>query len=150
MTAVEDALDDFQANLGRFIALLEQESQCLRDIQAEELAAVVAEKTRHVGFVNTAWNRLLAACGVSAAQTDDLDAAMGNNAILEKKWQDAKLLVQQAGHLNQTNSTLIEAQMRRTRQALDVLQQAANRGALYGSDGLMMNDFKQLHTLDKA
>ena len=150
MNPVEVALNDLHAALSRFVALLEQESQCLRDLQAEDLASVVADKTQHAEYINTAWNSLMLATGVKTDQAGELDAAMAADTGLEKKWQNIKQLVQQVGRLNQGNSTLIEAQLRRTRQALDVLQHAADRGTLYGANGLMLDNFQHLHTLDKA
>ena len=95
MNPVEVALNDLHAALSRFVALLEQESQCLRDLQAEDLASVVADKTQHAEYINTAWNSLMLATGVKTDQAGELDAAMAADTGLEKKWQNIKQLVQQ-------------------------------------------------------
>lgn len=150
MNPVEEALSELHAALAHFVDLLEQESNCLRDINAEALSTVVADKSRSAERVNTAWNRVVIACGVDTRQGGKLDTALEAFPELQGKWQEIKLLVSQAGQLNQGNSVLIDAQMRRTRQALDVLQSAADRGSLYGANGLMVDNLQHLHTLNKV
>ena len=150
MTPVEAALDELRLALIEFVSLLEQESQALTNSQTDELSAVVAEKTRWSSSAHMAWNRLVIASGIDTRKGETLDAALSANAGLHTKWHEVRLLAETAERINHSNNTLIEAQLQRTRQALDVLQSAANRGTLYGSNGRIVDGFQSGHTLDKA
>lgn len=149
MNPVEAALNELHDALTHFVNLLKAESDSLRDLHAETLSDVVKEKSQWAELANTAWNRLVIAAGVGPGRGRTLEGAMSAFPQLQVKWLDIKRLAGQAGHLNESNSVLIEAQMRRTRQALDVLQSASNRGALYGANGLMVDNIQTQHTLDK-
>jgi flagellar biosynthesis/type III secretory pathway chaperone len=150
MTPLGAVLSELHSVLSRFVELLEQESDCLKDIDAENLSSVVAEKTRQAELCNVAWNRLVAASGISDNRGDKLETALSALPEVQDRWQAVRRLVQEAARLNHSNSLLIEAQMRRTRQALDVLQIAANRGTLYGSDGMIVDNLQHLHSLNKV
>lgn len=150
MNPLEQALDDLREALARFVALLERETAALTEGRTDDLTAVVSEKTQCSGIVNTAWNRLVIASGVDVGKGDSLDARFAGSAPLQAAWREVRHLAEQAERLNHGNSVLIEAQLQRTRQALDVLQTAANRGALYGANGRIVDGFRSGHTLDKA
>lgn len=150
MTPIETALDELRQALSEFVALLERETRALTDGRTDDLSAVVAEKTRASETVNTAWNRLVVASGVDTGKGESLDARLSGNPALQAGWHAIRQLAEQAERINRGNSTLIEAQLRRTRQALDVLQSAANRSALYGANGRIVDGFRPGHTLDKA
>jgi flagellar biosynthesis/type III secretory pathway chaperone len=150
MNPAENALDELRQALIEFVSLLERETRSLQNGRTDELATVVAEKTRWSEAANTAWNRLVVATGIDPRQGESLDAALSGNPVLLPKWRDVRLLAETAEQINLGNNSLIEAQLQRTRQALDVLQSAANRGTLYGANGRMVDAFQSGHTLDTA
>ena len=150
MNPVENALDELRQALIEYVSLLELEARALQEARTEDLATVVAEKNHWSETANMAWNRLVVACGIDPGKGDSLDATLSANPALQAGWHAIRQLAEQAERLNQGNNTLIEAQLQRTRQALDVLQSAANRGTLYGANGRMVDGFQSGHTLDKA
>jgi flagellar biosynthesis/type III secretory pathway chaperone len=150
MNPLEAALDELRQALLGFISLLERETAALTAGHTEDLGAVVAEKAHGSETVNTAWNRLVVASGVDLGKGESLDARLSASPALHAAWRDVRRLAEQAERDNRGNSILIEAQLQRTRQALDVLQTAANRGALYGANGRIVDGFQSGHTLDKA
>jgi flagellar biosynthesis/type III secretory pathway chaperone len=150
MTDLESALDHLHANLARFTQLLEQEAKSLQDIDTDTLSNIVQEKNRASLEANQAWERLVSAAGIAPGRGESVESALAAFPFLQGKWQEIRQLAKKAEQANKTNSILIEAQMLRTRQALDVLQNAANRGTLYGADGLMENSFQSGHSLNKV
>jgi flagellar biosynthesis/type III secretory pathway chaperone len=150
MSPIESALDELHRALEEFVLLLEREAEALQHVQAETLTAIVAEKNRWSDTANTAWNRMVVASGIDPRRGETLDNVLSANPSLLPKWHKIRLLAEKAERINSGNNILIEAQLLRTRQALDVLQSAANRGNLYGANGQMMDGFQSRHTLDKA
>ena len=150
LNPLEDALDELRQSLVEFVRLLEREALALQNIHSGDLSVVVMEKTRWSEAANTAWNRLIVASGVDTLRGDSLEAALTATPPMQAKWRAIRQLAEKAERLNQSNNILIEAQMLRTRQALDVLQSAANRGTLYGANGQMVDLFQSRHSLDKA
>lgn len=150
MTDLEVALDGLQAHLAQFNELLELETGSLQDINTDTLSRIVQEKNRASEAANRAWEQFVAAAHLDPAREGNIESVLASTPRLHEKWLRIKDLAKRAEQTNKTNSLLIEAQMRRTRQALDVLQHAANRGTLYGADGLMESSFQSGHTLDKV
>jgi flagellar biosynthesis/type III secretory pathway chaperone len=150
MNPVEHALEELRHALAEFAILLEREADALTDVQPDLLSGVVEEKTRWADRANTAWQQLAAAARDVSGRSAGLDQTLGFDPRYAAVWAEIKELAARAGRLNQHNNVLIEAQLRRTRQAMDVLQTAAHRGAIYGADGQMVGNYTPLHTLDKA
>jgi hypothetical protein len=150
MSGIDYALNELRAALRGFVALLESEATALREDKPEKLAEIVAAKSECSGTVNTAWNRLIISSGIDTRRGDSLDALIGADHPQHPTWQETRRLISKAEQLNRTNGSLIEAQLQRTRQALDVLQSAADRGSLYGANGRMVGGFESGHSLDKA
>jgi len=150
MNPLDYALDELHSSLVEFVRLLERESEALQTIHADDLAAIVEQKIRWSEAASAAWNRLLLASGIDPRRGDSLEATFSAVPALRTKWLEVRKLAETADRLNQSNNILIEAQLRRTRAALDVLQSAANRGSLYGANGEMVDVFQSRHTLDKA
>lgn len=150
MNAIEHALEELRHALAEFSILLEREANALADIQPELLSGVVEEKTRWAGRANAAWQQLAAANRDASARGESLDQALSADPRFGDTWLEIKDLAGKADRLNQHNNVLIEAQLRRTRQAMDVLQTAANRSGIYGADGQMVGNINTQHTLDKA
>lgn len=150
MPTIEHALDDLRQALEEFVLLLEREAQALQHVQADTLAAIVTEKNRWSDTANSAWNRLVVASGIDPRKGEKLDVVISANPALLPLWREVHLLAEKAERINHGNNILIEAQLRHTRLALDVLQSAANRGSLYGENGQMVDALQSRHTLDKA
>lgn len=150
MNPLEHALDELRSALIEFVSLLEREASALQLGQNDELATVVAEKTGWAEAASTAWNRLVIASGIDVTKGESLDQALGADPRFQAGWQDVRRLAKTAERLNHGNSALIEAQLQRTRLALDVLQSASNRTSLYGANGRMVDGFSSGHTLDKV
>ncbi len=150
MDPVEIALDALRQAMIAFHALLEREATALRENRTDELALVVTDKTHWSNLANTAWNRLVVAAGIDTRRGDTLDGIMLANPVLRAPWLEVRQIAEKAERLNLSNNTMIEAQLMRTRQALDVLQSAANRGSLYNASGRMVDGLQSGHTLDKV
>lgn len=150
MTPIETTLAELRHALNEFIALLKRESTALEDLQPEGLATIVAEKTRWAETANSAWQKLVATSRTMAGPASSLDQTLSTQPGLVTLWTEIKILTDKAARLNQGNNVLIEAQLRRTRLALDVLTTAANRGGVYGADGQLQDSFHVPNTLDKV
>lgn len=150
MSGIAHALNELRAALREFVALLESEARVLREGEPEQLAEIVTAKTQCSTTVNTAWNRLIISSGIDTRRGDSLDTLISPDHPQHPTWLETRGLINKAEQLNRANGNLIEAQLQRTRQALDVLQSAADRGALYGANGRMVGGFQSGHSLDKA
>jgi len=150
MNPIDMALNELSEALAAFVRLLERESETLQNIRAETLAEVVAEKSLWSQAANTAWNRLMIAAGIDAKRGERIEDSLAGQPDRQVKWREILRLTKAAERLNQANGVLIEAQMRRTRQALEVLQNAANFGALYDASGLIVEGYQSQHTLEQA
>lgn len=151
MIAFEPVLSELRDALGEFIVLLEAESEALTAPHPEQLARVVDEKATWAERAGHAWRRLEEATrGETGFPAADFERAFAEPPAVNRLWTEIKGLAGRAAQLNQANNVMIEAQLRRTRQALDVLQNAARRGNLYGADGQLVGAIPTLHTLDKA
>ncbi|MFA5081905.1 MAG: flagellar protein FlgN [Hydrogenophilaceae bacterium] len=150
MNPLEQALEQLRQALVEFVFLLEREAGALTEGRTDDLPALIVEKTRWSETANTAWNHLVVASGIDIGQGESLDGLLSGTPALQSGWREVRQLAEKAERINLVNSTLIEAQLQRTRQALDVLQSAANRSALYGANGRIVDGFQSGHTLDKA
>lgn len=150
MMTVDRSLEDLRHALVEFTLLLEREANALTDIQPTALASVVEEKTHWADRANNAWQQLALSCRREMAPGESLDHCLTFEPRYGGTWLEIKELAAKADRLNQGNNVLIEAQLRRTKIAMDVLQTAASRGGVYGADGHMMDSFQANKTLDKA
>lgn len=150
MNPVENVLDELRQALVEFVSLLEREADALTEGRTDDLTAVVADKARWAEAANTAWSRLIITSGIDVSKGESLDGLLAGTPAWQSGWREVRQLAEKAERVNRGNSILIEAQLQRTRQALDVLQSAANRGALYGANGRIVDGFQSGHTLDKA
>jgi flagella synthesis protein FlgN len=148
MTAPPPLLDQLTLELGNFVELLEQESAALGDSRLDNLAGIIEEKSRLAQSVNNAWNQAMGwlRAQSKAGLNQDLDIP----SDLMPHWQAIVALARRAETLNKSNGRMIEAQLQRTKGALDVLQNAARPVHLYGADGHMLDLPGQGHTLDKV
>lgn len=151
MPGLDLALQTLAQRLAEFVVVLEAEAKALEDLQTDDLGTLVDQKNQLAVSVSTAWSRLTEAARGSPALQDEVERGHSTDPAREPVWQDVRRLARLAERINATNGQLIEAQLRRTRQALDILQQASNRSGVYGANGQML-DFlgSKSRTFDKA
>lgn len=151
MAGLEIALQTLQQRLAEFVVVLEAEAKALEELQTDDLGPLVDQKNQLAVSVSTAWGRLTDAARGNPALQDEVERGHSGDPGRERLWQDVRRLARLAERINATNGQLIEAQLRRTRQALDILQQASSRSSVYGANGQML-DFLggKSRTFDKA
>lgn len=151
MPGLDLALQTLAQRLAEFVVVLEAEAKALEDLQTDDLGTLVDQKNQLAVSVSTAWSRLTEAARGNPALQDEVERGHSTDPARERVWQDVRRLARLAERINATNGQLIEAQLRRTRQALDILQQASNRSGVYGANGQML-DFlgSKSRTFDKA
>jgi len=144
-------MDGLTVKLDAFIASLEAEQRLLAKPDAENLAPVVEEKSRLANEVALLWRQLAQLGEQDPAFQPEIEQGRSSEPARARAWQRIRDLAKKADLINRTNRELIDAQMLRTRQALDILQQAAQRNSTYGADGLM-RDFpgRNSRSLDSA
>jgi hypothetical protein len=144
MTAESGNLATLRAELGAFAGALEHEAEALAAPGQAGLADAVEAKTRRAEAVAGQWR-------VTGAWLRGQEAPGGSlPPALCAEWDEILALAARVKSLNERNARLIEAQMHRTRAALDVLQAAARPVNLYGSDGYLQDGAGPGHSLDKA
>ena len=122
------------------LTALEQEEQALVDGEADLLPKLIANKMKHLQTLNNLarerHNDLLAR-GLSSdpAGMNAWLAQQGKPGI-HAQWEKLQTMEQQAQALNQRIGMLIDMRLNSTRQALNVLVQAAtSKGGLYDQAG---------------
>jgi flagellar biosynthesis protein FlgN len=122
----------------RFIAVLNTEQRALKENFADSLEQLAREKSA----LATELNRLQARRERAAAGTPGgikaWIARSGGPAAVQS-WRELTDLASQARQLNHVNGILIDTLLRNNRQALNLLQGAAQRASLYGADGRTQN-----------
>lgn len=149
-TTREQTLSPLRQSLAEFVRLLENEAQALENLQTEDMASLLATKAACADTVSRAWSELIQSVAADAAHAQDIRAAVCQDAEGAAEWEQIAHLARAAASLNQSNGTLIDAQLRRTRQAVDILQKAATKNPLYGEHGQMLDTLTSHRTLDKA
>lgn len=122
------------------LAALEQEEQALIDGEADRLPKLIAAKLTHLQTLNQlagARHKELLASGLSSDPAGmDAWLARQGKPELHAQWEKLQMLDQQAQALNQRIGVLIDMRLNATRQALNVLVQAAtSKGGLYDQAG---------------
>ncbi len=142
------ALDTLETSLQGFVRLLDDESQALAKTDMDALERTLVGKEHLAREVATAWS---AAMDWLRGQSNaGLNQGLAVPAHILPRWQAIVELARRADTLNQANGRMIDAQLRRTRGALDVLQAASRPVNLYGADGHLLDTPGQGHTLDKV
>jgi flagella synthesis protein FlgN len=151
MADLEAALRDLQARLTEFTVVLEAEAKALETLQTDDLGLLAEKKNQLSAAVALAWSRLMEATRGDSQLREEVERGISSVPARERTWREIRRLARLAAQINTTNGQLIEAQLRRTRQALDILQQASKRGGLYGADGQLLELLGVTsHSLDKA
>ncbi len=142
-------LSDLHKALQAFVVILEEEISALGDMDLHRLAATVEGKNRLAESVAETWNRAMAWL-MQQPGTERTAHGLHVPASILPQWLEILALARQADHLNRRNAQLVEAQLERTRGAIDVLQSASRPVNLYGADGQILDSPAQGHSLDKA
>lgn len=119
-----------------FVALLEQEQQCLLDQDSEQLLSLAETKNQSANKLTEIANVRRQYLQLNAAGLDT-PAWLSKHAPASRSiWEEIRELAARAHHLNQTNGEVIQLKLRSNQQALSVLL-GANKSAagLYGRDG---------------
>jgi flagella synthesis protein FlgN len=142
-STVASPLADFLSRLNQerdamraFVALLEQEQQCLLDQDSEQLLSLAETK-------NQSANKLTEIANVRRQYLKANAAGLDTPVWLAKHapsslgiWEEIRELAARAHHLNQTNGEVIQLKLRSNQQALTALLGASKSAAgLYGRDG---------------
>jgi flagellar biosynthesis/type III secretory pathway chaperone len=152
MTAdLERELRDLRDALDAFTRNLEAEAQALEHLRADDLAPLVEKKHQLSLVVAAKWARINDLSRNNPRLREEIDKGGSTFPGRDELWREIRRLGKRAGQVNASNGQLIEAQLRRTRFALDILQQASNRQGVYGADGQMLDLLGGgSRTLDKA
>jgi flagella synthesis protein FlgN len=151
MAGLDLALQPLQQRLAEFVVVLEAEAKALEDLQTDSLGPLVDRKNQLAVSVSTAWGRLTEAARGNPVLQEEVERGHSTDPARERVWQDVRRLAKLAEQINATNGQLIEAQLRRTRQALDILQRASSRSNVYGANGQMLDVLgSKSRTFDKA
>lgn len=126
------------AALDRFIDILKREQAALVSADVDRLNAVSQEKSRQADQLNQLARVRIAAfeqLGIGNARDSVENWLKSQSHEMTAAWNGLIETATTAQQLNQTNGNLIETQLQRTQQALNVLSSAANQSAVYGADG---------------
>ena len=145
---VGDASSEFIANLlvehrafNEFVELLQSEQEALQRGDVDHLVSLAQLKSSKVvalAQLEDQRNRKLAAAGFKAdlvGMGTWLKQHAGDYPGAEKTWAEILSKARQAQILNQSNGMMIEQKLHHNKQALAILQAAANQASTYGPDG---------------
>lgn len=124
----------------RFIALLRQEQEVLTQGDTSGLAPVAEKKMQLVNEMNTLAeqrNQILLQCKLEKdrpGMSDWLEQNPGDRATRES-WSRLLHLAEEARELHRQNGRLLAIHLKATNDALAILNQQAQKSALYGPDG---------------
>jgi flagella synthesis protein FlgN len=134
-------LDAEKRVVNRFIALLKTEQRALKEGFVDALEQLAQEKSTLVSELNrleTKRDRAATAAGANGGALQSWiarEAGMAGTTL----WLELLDLAREARRINQVNGILIDTLMRNNKQALNLLQAAAQRASLYGPDGRSEN-----------
>lgn len=135
MSPLDDCLQQLAQDLKGFIQLLTEEARHLVGGDAEQLAAVIAQRDAISARLAQHWHTLAELLGMPASAGLAALKARGQTTGNAAAWRQLETLAVEADHLNRVNGRLLEEQMRRTHAAMQVLQNAVASRGLYGADG---------------
>jgi flagella synthesis protein FlgN len=119
----------------RFIALLKTEQRALKEGFVDALEQLAQEKSTLVSDLRSRQNRRERDAAAGGGGKIDAWIARKGGAVAARGWKELLDLAGEAHRLNHVNGILIDTLMRNNRQALNILQGAAQRASLYGPDG---------------
>jgi flagella synthesis protein FlgN len=118
----------------RFIAVLNTEQRALKENFADSLEKLAQEKSALATELNRLQTKRERAAAGTPGGVKTWIARTGGAAAV-KSWLELMGLAREAKRLNHVNGILIDTLLRNNRQALNLLQGAAQRASLYGADG---------------
>lgn len=144
LTALRHALETF-------LAVLEEESLALASGDAERLNSLTQRRETSSRELLELWHALARQLGmpIDSGLANLRERAAGSHPP-DPAWQAIEQLAREAARLNRVNQRLLEEQMRRTRIAMQVLQNAASSHALYDAGGHVADLLKLNRKIDSA
>jgi flagella synthesis protein FlgN len=119
-----------------FVALLEQEQECLLDQDSEQLLSLADTKNQSANKLTEIANTRRRYLQTNSANQDTAAWLAKHAPTSLGIWEEIRELAAQAHHLNQTNGEVIQLKLRSNQQALAALLGASKSAAgLYGRDG---------------
>lgn len=152
MMPVLSKIEALADSLNIFIALLQQENDCLEQKNADALAHTLDEKNRLTTIIGDQWGGICDSLGLpvtSHAQVEGRIVEQGDRT-LNDAWRTVSQLSQKAKAMNEQNGALIRLQLLHTNKAIEVLQAASRQNSTYGPDGLSDGSLSYSRTIDKA
>jgi flagellar biosynthesis/type III secretory pathway chaperone len=127
--------------ISRFVAVLNEELESLKQGNADALPKTTAAKDELVEALNALEVERMAAIGLSAGKPNDHAAmevwlaqhASDTNATVN--WKKLLILAREAKILHQLNGGLIAMHLRNANEIMSILTQQANKPGLYGASG---------------
>ncbi len=148
MSPLESDVASLTQALTTFVGLMREESEALAAADSARLDRLLPQRGEAQEQISQHWRNLTARLNlpVNTSMVELRSKLFPGGA--PAVWTKLEQLAQEGSHLNQVNSQLIEEQMRRTQAALQVLQNAASRRGLYGSDGRVSHALNLSRTID--
>jgi flagella synthesis protein FlgN len=153
MSGLLAPLGDLLVGLDNLHATLTEETEALRRGNADDLPRLTQGKAPQLALINQLWAVLTQSAGLgSTATAAALAARIAQLADSEslKLWSRVEARAREVDRQNRLNGELIQEQLRHAQAALRVLQDAANRGGLYGADGQSLTMFTGQRTIDEV
>jgi flagella synthesis protein FlgN len=131
--------------ISRFIAVLNEEQECLKQANPAPLPSLGATKAELVDQMNALEGERMAAidqAGMpnSRASMDSWLTHNPSDSAAASNWNKLLDLAREAKGLHELNGRLVEMHLKNTSEVLAILTQQANRTSLYGSSGQAMQD----------
>jgi flagellar biosynthesis protein FlgN len=135
-----DSLADEVSAAGQLLQLLEQEQTYLVNADVEGLSRLTGEKANIVARMTELAKRRHRALAVAGFAADESGMSVWLNsaaatASANQSWNQLLTIAQQAKEMNRTNGVMINRQIARNQNALNILHGAPQGGAIYGPDG---------------
>lgn len=152
MTDTPHLLQALLAALADFQAALARENIALQG-NPGDLGEAVRDKEQRIGELSRLWLELAKQLGCPAPASRALIEARLQakpDGKLALSWAKVIAQADASEQLNQLNGKLIQEQMRRTENALRILQSSASQRTLYGADGQVVDLFQAGRRIDEA
>jgi flagellar biosynthesis/type III secretory pathway chaperone len=148
MTPDPAPLTHLKQALDAFVGILDQEHAALAAGDIEALARLLEVKNRLATDTSGVWSH--AADWLRRQATGGIGRDLDIPAGMAPTWREIVELARRAESLNRQNGQMIDAQLLRTRGAIEVLQAAARPVHLYGADGHMLDLPGHGHSIDNV
>lgn len=135
MTSLDSALAGVEQALAAFHVVLQAEAAAIASLNTEQLTELLQRKQPLIVATAKTWNILLQTLNLSTPDKASVQQRLSDTPQHLARWEKIRELAKDVESLNNQNAHLADLQMVRARQALDVLQSAANQSRVYGSDG---------------